>query len=81
VSDEIGSNFSHVYNKTRNVMTLQLLSNSLSFSYATVAYLLHASTVEPEKQPLLSNTRTQQYNNGIMQPVSEQWLGKHVSIL
>jgi hypothetical protein len=31
----------------------------LTFQY-TVEYLLHARTVEPQKQPLLSNTRTQQ---------------------
>jgi hypothetical protein len=43
-----------------------------------VAYLLHARTVEPQKQPLLSNTRTQQYNKGVMQSVSRQRLGKHV---
>jgi hypothetical protein len=43
-----------------------------------VAYLLHARHVEPQKQPLLSNTRTQQYNDGVMQPVSRQRLGKHV---
>jgi hypothetical protein len=42
-----------------------------------VAYLLHARTVEPQKQPLLSNTCMQQQNNGVMQPVSRQQLGKH----
>jgi hypothetical protein len=41
--------------------------------------LPHASTVESQKQPLLSNTRTQQWNNGVMQPVSRQQLCKHVS--
>jgi hypothetical protein len=29
----------------------------------TVAYLLRARTAEPQKQPFLSNTRTQQWNN------------------
>jgi hypothetical protein len=43
-----------------------------------VAYLHHARTVEAQKQPLLSNTRTQQWNNGVMQPSSRQRLGKHV---
>jgi hypothetical protein len=42
-----------------------------------VAYLLHVRTVEPPKQPLLSNTRTQQENNGVMQSVSKQRLSKH----
>jgi hypothetical protein len=44
-----------------------------------VAYLIHARTGEPQKQPLLSNTRTQQYNNGAMQSVSRQRPGKHIS--
>jgi hypothetical protein len=44
-----------------------------------VAYLLHARIDEPEKQPLLSNARTQQYNNGVVQSVSRQRLGKHFS--
>jgi hypothetical protein len=44
----------------------------------TVANLPHARTVEPQKKPLLSNTRTQQQNNGVMKPVSRQQLGKHV---
>jgi hypothetical protein len=44
-----------------------------------VTYVRHARTVEPEKQPLLNNTRTQQYNNGVMQSVSKQRLGKHAS--
>jgi hypothetical protein len=38
----------------------------------------HARTVEPEKQPLLCNTRTQQQNNGVVQPIYQQRLGKHV---
>jgi hypothetical protein len=46
-----------------------------------VAYLLHARTVEPLKQPLLSNTRKQQEQNGVMQPVSKQQLSKHVPML
>jgi hypothetical protein len=41
-----------------------------------VAYLLHARTVVPEKEPLLSNTRTQQKYNGFMQPVSKHQFGK-----
>jgi hypothetical protein len=44
-----------------------------------VAYLLHARTVEPQKQPFISNTRTQQWNNGIMQPASRYRLAKHTS--
>jgi hypothetical protein len=44
-----------------------------------VAYLLHARTVEPQKQPLLSNTRMQQKNNGVMQTASRQRLCKHTS--
>jgi hypothetical protein len=46
-----------------------------------VAYLLRARTAEPQKQPLLSNTRTQQQNNRVMQSVSRQRLGKHISAL
>jgi hypothetical protein len=30
-----------------------------------VAYLFPARTVEPQKQPLLSNTRKQEQNNGL----------------
>jgi hypothetical protein len=45
----------------------------------TVVYLLHARTVESQKQPLLSNTHTQQYTNSVMQSVSRQQLGKHIS--
>jgi hypothetical protein len=44
-----------------------------------VAYLLHARTAEQQKQPFLSNTRTQKWNNGVMQPASRQRLGKHTS--
>jgi hypothetical protein len=44
-----------------------------------VAYLLHARTVQPKKQPLPSNIRTQQYNNRVMHSVSRQRLGKHIS--
>jgi hypothetical protein len=38
-----------------------------------VAYLLHARTAEPQKQPFLSITRTQQYkyNNEIISILSE----------
>jgi hypothetical protein len=43
-----------------------------------MAYLLHARTVEPQKQPLLSNTRTQQQSNEVKQTVSRQRLGKLV---
>jgi hypothetical protein len=43
-----------------------------------VAYLLHARTAVPQKQPLLSNTNTQQWNNRVMQPISRQRLGKHM---
>jgi hypothetical protein len=43
-----------------------------------VAYLPHARTVEPQKQPFLSNIRKQQYNNRVMQSVSRQQLCKHV---
>jgi hypothetical protein len=43
-----------------------------------MAYLLHAKTVEPQKQPLLSNTPTQQYNNGVVQSVSRQRPDKHI---
>jgi hypothetical protein len=46
---------------------------------STVAYLPHTRTAEPQKRPFLSNTRTQQWNNGVMQPVSRQRLGKHTS--
>jgi hypothetical protein len=42
----------------------------------TVEYLLHTRTVQLQKQPFLSNTRMQQWNNGIMQPASKQRLGK-----
>jgi hypothetical protein len=41
-----------------------------------VAYLLHARTVEPKKK-FISNTPTQQWNNGVMQHASRQRLGKH----
>jgi hypothetical protein len=44
-----------------------------------VAYLLHARTVEPQKQSFLSNTHMQQWNNEVMQPDSRQRLGKHSS--
>jgi hypothetical protein len=44
----------------------------------TVVHLPHGRTAEPQKQPLLSNTRTQQQNNGVMRPVSRQRLGKQV---
>jgi hypothetical protein len=46
--------------------------------FHTVAYLRHARTVELQKQPLLNNTRTQQYNSGVMQSLSRQRLDKHV---
>jgi hypothetical protein len=54
--------------------------SKLSFKLQdTVAYLLHARTARSPKQLLLSNTSTQQYNNGVMQSVSKQQLGKHIS--
>jgi hypothetical protein len=34
-----------------------------------VAYLLHARTVGPQKQPFLNNTRMQQWNNGVINPL------------
>jgi hypothetical protein len=43
-----------------------------------VVYILHARTVEAQKQPLLSNGRTQQQNNGVIQSVSRKLLGKHI---
>jgi hypothetical protein len=45
----------------------------------TVPYLLNARTVEPQKQPFLSNIRMQQWNNGVLQPASRQRLSKHTS--
>jgi hypothetical protein len=53
------------------------LNNDNNLVHNIVAYMHHARTVEPQKQPLLSNTRTQQWNNGVMQPASRQRLGKH----
>jgi hypothetical protein len=47
------------------------------FVHFIVPYLLHTRAVEPQKQPLLSSTRTEQENNGVMQPVSRQRLLKH----
>jgi hypothetical protein len=44
------------------------------FFFLIVVYLLRARTVEPQKQPFLSNTRT---NNGT--PASSQQVGKHIS--
>jgi hypothetical protein len=44
-----------------------------------MAYLLHARTVETQKEPFLNNTLTQQWNDGITQPASGQRLGKHTS--
>jgi hypothetical protein len=49
------------------------------FANHIVKYLLRARTTEPQKQPFLSNTRMQEWNNGVMQPASRQRLGKHTS--
>jgi hypothetical protein len=54
------------------------LATGLHAAICIVAYLLHARTVEPQKQRFLSNTRMQQWNNFVMQPVSKQRLGKRV---
>jgi hypothetical protein len=40
-------------------------ARSIEFS---VACLLHARTVAPQKRPLLGNTRKQEQNNGVVQP-------------
>jgi hypothetical protein len=57
----------------------QLMWTSWSDDKSIVAYLLKARTVEPQKQPLQSNTHMQQQNNGVMQPISRQRLSKHTS--
>jgi hypothetical protein len=44
-----------------------------------VAHLLRARTVEPQKQPLLRNTRMQQYENEVIKSVSRQRFSKHYS--
>jgi hypothetical protein len=49
------------------------------FVNVILAYLLHGRTVEPQKLPLLSNTRTQQYNKGGLRYVTRQRLCKHIS--
>jgi hypothetical protein len=54
-------------------------NNNNNTNNNNVAYLLHARTVEPQKQPFLSNTCTQQSNNGVTQPASKQRLIKHTS--
>jgi hypothetical protein len=64
---------SHWYQNLKSSIINDLLCGII------VAYLLHARTVEPQKQMFLSNTRMQQWNNGVMQPTSRQWLGKHTS--
>jgi hypothetical protein len=47
---------------------------------ARMKYIVaYARTAESQKQPLLSDTLTQHYNNGGMQPGSRQRLGKHIS--
>jgi hypothetical protein len=65
------------------ILTIQLnIDNNISINNIgayIVAYLLHARTAEPQKQPFLSNTCMQQWNKGIMQPASRQWLSKHTS--
>jgi hypothetical protein len=69
------------------VQTSEIQNKYLIFSHVRnffhwkriVAYLLHARTVEPQKQPSLSNTRTQQSNTGVMQPASRQRFAKHPS--
>jgi hypothetical protein len=58
--------------------TCHVLKNFWRKILHLMAYLPHAGTVEPQKQLLLSNTRTQQQNNGVMQPVSRKRLRKHV---
>jgi hypothetical protein len=50
-----------------------------NMKFDTVAYLLHERNVDPQKQPLLSNIHTQKYNNGVMQSISGQRLGKQIS--
>jgi hypothetical protein len=45
-----------------------------------VAYLLHARTVEPQKQPLLRNARTQKWNNRVLLPLSRLQLDKPVLV-
>jgi hypothetical protein len=52
-------------------------SEGITGGNSILAYLLHARVTEAQKQPLLSNTRTQQKKNGVMQPVSRQRFGKH----
>jgi tRNA C32,U32 (ribose-2'-O)-methylase TrmJ len=62
----------------RSKVIRKYLSLNLSRFINIVAYLAHARTVEPQKKPLLNNTRTQQQNNGVMQRVSRQRFSKHV---
>jgi hypothetical protein len=61
-----------------NYFNQQIVSEYL-WLYNIMVHLLHARTVEPQEQPLLSNTPSQQWNNGVMQPVCRKWLGKHTS--
>jgi hypothetical protein len=63
-----------------------LYSETRRSSVNIVAYLLKASTVEPEKQPLLGNARTQQWENCRNQDVTYtavnmERLRKHVSAI
>jgi hypothetical protein len=41
---------------------------SLYYENNSVAYLLHARTVEPQKQPLLSNTHANNITTGLCNP-------------
>jgi hypothetical protein len=56
-----------------------MISNKIFKRYNIVAYLIHARTVELQKQPFLSNTYTQQWKNRVLQPASRQPLDKHAS--
>jgi hypothetical protein len=71
----VGLNLSETHQLLVYADNVNLLGDNMD----TVAYLLHARTVEPQKQTFLSNTRTQQWNNRVMQTVSRQHLGKHIS--
>jgi hypothetical protein len=50
-----------------------------NWSNNIVAYLPHASKVEPQKQPFLSNTRTNNGRAGFTQSVSRLRPAKHMS--
>jgi hypothetical protein len=69
------------HNRLSSEMTLrkQIQLLLIFHKYVYIVAVCSMQEIEPQKQPFISNTGMQQWNNGVMQLTSKHWLSKYTS--